>query len=996
MEQVTDYFRNAVASQSNPKCDFKKDGFRMIPREEVENGYAGDIVTNFIFKENEDEECGNETTKAVIIAFKTIENIYENGCKTDEGVEDLTSIFYVPARLDVNGKLSAPDENKEPWFPREYLEPVVEPQLAIGSMKKYDEFIDKMTSFRYERETWGQYVQYAKKLYEAVTGCPFEGDYVKSGDFQIKLESKYYIFEDKTINSTKYILNLYDDLRKQKGNRLYQKITSGMEETPRELISNLDVNKMIQHAGQMNGKYPLSPSQREAVNHFNELCEGDILAVSGPPGTGKTTLLQSVVADFYVNAALKQKRAPIIVATSMNNQPVTNIIESFRSIEEQGIANLEHKWITGADKFATYFPSKTKIQDAIKVGYQCSSIEGKEFFAQIEAKENRQNAKGKFLEEYNSYFDKDETDIGKCVHYVYDCLKGLDEKRHDILRSTAKLSELMQYEEGEKYITSLRDKESDLQQKRDKIAGKIEDKKQDIERTKQRIKEWQKAYQNLPFWIRLLKFLPPCKSHITIFISTFMDLEETKILQGKFTYEEVQQRYLELLQEYNTQYSYLQNELSEAEEESKRISEYIQSLRDGMEKINRGLCSSYPYRSEDGGGYVWDRFTIDEINNLVDKIRYKEFWLAAHYYEACWLQKETFIHTDKQFSSNIDNILDEYYHRMAMISPCFVMTTFMLPKQFLAYRKEERYSFYMYNYVDLLIVDEAGQISPEMIAGAFSLAKKAVVVGDEKQIPPVWGVPRVVDQALAVEYGVITNKDQFKLLEENGLNCSQSNIMKVASRSCAFNRYEGGLFLCEHRRCYDEIISFCNRLVYEGRLEPKRGSAKGKSSLMGLPPMGMVQVSTEYSQKEAGSRKNEVEAKAIVDWLEKNYQNLLEAYQDKGSVEKKDVVGIITPFKAQSNLIKYLLKRSSLAGEVKNISVGTVHTFQGAERQVIIFSSVYGAKDGSYFIDIDKSMMNVAVSRAKDVFLVFGDRGCFSTMEGKATKLLGEMCESVH
>ena len=133
-----------------------------------------------------------------------------------------------------------------------------------------------------------------------------------------------------------------------------------------------------------------------------------------------------------------------------------------------------------------------------------------------------------------------------------------------------------------------------------------------------------------------------------------------------------------------------------------------------------------------------------------------------------------------------------------------------------------------------------------------------------------------------------------------------------------------------------------------------------------------------------------------MDWLEKNYQNLLEAYKDKGSVEKKDVVGIITPFKAQSNLIKYLLKRSSLAGEVKNISVGTVHTFQGAERQVIIFSSVYGTKDGSYFIDMDKSMMNVAVSRAKDVFLVFGDRGCFSTMEGKATKLLGEMCESVH
>ena len=107
----------------------------------------------------------------------------------------------------------------------------------------------------------------------------------------------------------------------------------------------------------MNGQYPLSPSQREAINHFNEMEEGDILAVGGPPGTGKTTLLQSIVADMYVNAALGKKDAPLIVATSMNNQPVTNIIESFRSIENQGIKNLEHKWITGADKFAIYFPS---------------------------------------------------------------------------------------------------------------------------------------------------------------------------------------------------------------------------------------------------------------------------------------------------------------------------------------------------------------------------------------------------------------------------------------------------------------------------------------------------------------------------------------------------------------------------------------------------------------------------------------------------------------
>ena len=61
-------------------------------------------------------------------------------------------------------------------------------------------------------------------------------------------------------------------------------------------------------------------------------------------------------------------------------------------------------------------------------------------------------------------------------------------------------------------------------------------------------------------------------------------------------------------------------------------------------------------------------------------------------------------------------------------------------------------------------------------------------------------------------------------------------------------------------------------------------------------------------------------------------------------------MGIITPFKSQSFLIKNLIKRR-LPEYSKFIDVGTVHTFQGAERKVILFSSVYGSEDGCYFIN---------------------------------------------
>ena len=67
------------------------------------------------------------------------------------------------------------------------------------------------------------------------------------------------------------------------------------------------------------------------------------------------------------------------------------------------------------------------------------------------------------------------------------------------------------------------------------------------------------------------------------------------------------------------------------------------------------------------------------------------------------------------------------YQRLAMVAPCMVMTCYMLPKQFWAYDGNEKQNYYMYNYADLLIVDEAGQISPEIGMPAFAFAKKAIV-----------------------------------------------------------------------------------------------------------------------------------------------------------------------------------------------------------------------------------------------------------------------------
>ena len=92
------------------------------------------------------------------------------------------------------------------------------------------------------------------------------------------------------------------------------------------------------------------------------------------------------------------------------------------------------------------------------------------------------------------------------------------------------------------------------------------------------------------------------------------------------------------------------------------------------------------------------------------------------------------------------------------------------------------------------------------------------------------------------------------------------------------------------------------------------------------------------------------------------------------------MVGIITPFKAQQEKIERVCVKNGIhtgKGESKLI-VGTVHALQGAERPIIIFSVVYSRHSDGDFIDIAPSMLNVAVSRAKDSFIVFGDMDVIS------------------
>lgn len=239
-------------------------------------------------------------------------------------------------------------------------------------------------------------------------------------------------------------------------------------------------------------------------------------------------------------------------------------------------------------------------------------------------------------------------------------------------------------------------------------------------------------------------------------------------------------------------------------------------------------------------------------------------------------------------------------------------------------------------------------------------------------------------------------------LKAKGITVSSGCAMAVVQRACKFQKYdqegrpypERGMFLSEHYRCLDDIIWYCNELAYDGRLEPKRGSDGPPG---GLPPFGHLRV-LGRSQYVGGSRSNEKEADAVLEWLLTHKDRLEELY---GQGEKRifEIVAIITPFVAQKKLLNDKLRSPRFAllrGRKKEeiITAGTVHALQGAERDVVVFSPVCTAQDGNpaeFFFNRSKNMLNVAVSRAKNSFLVFGDLNIFRIGDpGLPSRLLGK------
>ncbi|HEY9002030.1 MAG TPA: AAA domain-containing protein [Mucilaginibacter sp.] len=826
--------------------------------------------------------------------------------------------FWFRAVLTRKGQLK-PDEDTFPYIPRAYLEPQVnqEVNFVFSDVDRVDEAFSRPFN---GQPGWINYRDYILSMFKAITGQ--EPETYSQENLAVTMEYTI-VINDTLTGPADGIISLYDYIIQQKKIPLILNALVERQETPlKSLLSGAAFEKAAgAHLGQMAYEFPLSKSQRTSLYHYTTIGHGDTLAINGPPGTGKTTLLQSVVATEVVQKAIAGGDPPVILACSANNQAVTNIIDSFSNVKQKKGA-LYERWLPGVDGFGLYLPGGNReVQPHIPV---IRRVQGRLSGAHTE-KENES-----YLNQAEAYFIAHSGQIGSTVTTIIGSLQ-----------QTLKASRQLLVD-GITIWQDYRQFKAQLPELGTYSLSYLE----------KAIKELEISFSNYldaeSIWLKLFSFLNFVK--------------EKRATRAK-------QLFRDCPMAYNAVDFYQIKSIQQFFDQKLGLIEQIKKAQKNWEEWQRKANVNHDPAEE----VFYEQLEMG--------LKYDMFYTAVHYWEGRWLIATRSALQEDRLSRNGEGAAKERWQRFAMLTPCFVSTFYMAPR-FFSYSKfiqaapgqNTWETPPLLDFIDLLIVDEAGQVSPEIGAASFALAKKALVVGDILQIEPVWNVPKKIDQANLYRYEVINNLNDQAAIEDlygKGFLCSSGSIMRLAQKTSYYHLYPKqarGMLLTEHRRCFDEIISYCNNLAYDGLLEPMKGPAKGGL----LPPLQFVPVKGD-SRTSGISRANQEEAQAIAQWIAANQDTLIKHY----GIPLKDILAIVTPFTGQKFTLRNTLRKAGI--NMSGLTIGTVHALQGAERPVVLFSATYGANDQgkSYFFDAGPNMLNVAVSRAKETFVLFGAQEIF-------------------
>ena len=288
---------------------------------------------------------------------------------------------------------------------------------------------------------------------------------------------------------------------------------------------------------------------------------------------------------------------------------------------------------------------------------------------------------------------------------------------------------------------------------------------------------------------------------------------------------------------------------------------------------------------------------------------------------------------------------------------------------------------------DLVIIDEAGKALPAEMLIPLVRAKKAVIIGDQRQLPPVINPILYDEERIDLEERAVSENDLF-------CHSFFERLYDNAPDSCK-------VMLDTQYRMPDIIGTAISDLFYGGRLKNGAGTEEKKPVLF---DGNLIFINFDGDKKYCENK----------DEYNKQITNLAEAHAAVSlvmSVRAKDPsckIAVITPYKGQKRLISNTFVKSGIHYQIDNIYVDTVDSFQGSEADVVVFCTTRAVHPTLFFKDTKR--LNVALSRAKRELIILGRMGYFykfrknesclpalaDYIKKNGTVVKADQCEAIH
>lgn len=237
---------------------------------------------------------------------------------------------------------------------------------------------------------------------------------------------------------------------------------------------------------------------------------------------------------------------------------------------------------------------------------------------------------------------------------------------------------------------------------------------------------------------------------------------------------------------------------------------------------------------------------------------------------------------------------------------------------------------------DTLIIDEAGQMTIPLALMGMIKAKKVILAGDHKQLPPIISSEKVRDEMKLSAFQALMTEGNYTMLD-------------VSFRMC------------------EPICDFVSELFYDGKVKAMKKGC-GDLIVSEEPLYDFHTPIVIHQVDDDGEQTSDKEATFIADTIA--------AFLKKGLPANE--IAVLSPFRAQAaNVRRHIRKQKDISEDQRKlITSDTIDRMQGQEREVIIYSLVSGNFD--YMTEMaeflyNPNKMNVAFSRAKSKLIIVGN-----------------------